>query len=131
MHERLRRRCRRLERLYRDGVLFAFLDLRLLAGGPVPSATNRLEDGINSLAKRVPPVRHGLTEEHMRRARERVCYMKTDTFKPHPRRRHTPSRTGDHGRRRHRRRTRIRHRQRLERTPQPHQMPGRHRLTKT
>lgn len=41
--------------------------------------TNRLEDGVNSATKRVPLEHHGLPEEHMRRACEWACCMKTAT----------------------------------------------------
>lgn len=43
--------------------------------------TNRLEDGVNSVVKNVLRNHRGLPEEHMLRACEWVCYMKT----AHPR----------------------------------------------
>lgn len=43
--------------------------------------TNRLEGGVNSVVKDVLRNHRGLPEEHMRRACEWVCYMKT----AHPR----------------------------------------------
>ena len=81
-HEELRRCCRRLEKLFREGKLFAFPGPALAAGGPVARTTNRLEDGVNSVVKNVLRNHRGLPEEHMRRACEWVCYMKT----AHPRR---------------------------------------------
>lgn len=76
-HGELRRCYRRLERLFREGRLFVFLEPDLTAGGPVARTTNRLEGGINSLIKRTLLEHHGLPEEHMRRACEWVCYMKS------------------------------------------------------
>lgn len=52
-HEELRRCCRRLEKLFREGKLFAFLESALAAGGPVARTTNRLEGGVNSVVKNV------------------------------------------------------------------------------
>ena len=52
-HEELRRCCRRLEKLFREGKLFAFLEPALAAGGPVARTTNRLEGGVNSVVKNV------------------------------------------------------------------------------
>ncbi len=75
------RRCRRLEKLFREGKLFAFLEPALAAGGPVARTTNRLEGGVNSVVKNVLRNHRGLPEEHMLRACEWVCYMKT----AHPR----------------------------------------------
>lgn len=76
-HGELRRCYRRLERLFREGKLFAFLDPGLTAAGPVARTTNRLEGGVNSVVKDVLRNHRGLPEEHMRRACEWVCYMKT------------------------------------------------------
>lgn len=80
-HEELRRCCRRLEKLFREGKLFAFPGPALAAGGPVARTTNRLEGGVNSVVKNVLRNHRGLPEEHMLRACEWVCYMKT----AHPR----------------------------------------------
>ena len=52
-HEELRRCCRRLEKLFREGKLFAFPGPALAAGGPVARTTNRLEGGVNSVVKNV------------------------------------------------------------------------------
>lgn len=81
-YEELRRCCRRLEKLFREGKLFAFPGPVLAAGGPVARTTNRLEGGVNSVVKNVLRNHRGLPEEHMLRACEWVCYMKT----AHPRR---------------------------------------------
>ena len=80
-HEELRRCCRRLEKLFREGKLFAFPGPALAAGRPVAHTTNRLEGGVNSVVKNVLRNHRGLPEEHMLRACEWVCYMKT----AHPR----------------------------------------------
>ena len=48
---------------------------------PICRNTNRLEGGVNSVVKDVLRNHRGLPEEHMRRACEWVCYMKT----AHPR----------------------------------------------
>lgn len=82
-HGELRRCYRRLERLFREGKLFAFLDPGLLAGGPVPRTSNLLEGGINSLVKRTLLEHHGLPEEHMRRACEWRCYMRSHAPDPY------------------------------------------------
>lgn len=69
-HEELRRCCRRLEKLFREGKLFAFLEPALATGGPVARTTNRLEGGVNSVVKNVLRNHRGLPEEHMLRACE-------------------------------------------------------------
>ena len=76
-HQELRRCYRRLEKLFRQGRLFAFLEHELTEGGPVARTTNRLEGGVNSPLKHVLLDHHGLPEEHMKRACEWVCYMKS------------------------------------------------------
>ncbi|PLS28829.1 transposase [Bifidobacterium parmae] len=76
-HQEVRRCYRRLEKLFREGKLFAFLEPSLTAGGPVARTTNRLEGGVNSPLKHVLLDHHGLPEKHMRRACEWVCYMKS------------------------------------------------------
>ena len=76
-HQELRRCYRRLEKLFREGRLFAFLDPSLTAVGPVARTTNRLEGGVNSPLKRMLLNHRGLPEEHMRRACEWMCYMKS------------------------------------------------------
>ncbi|AGH40624.1 transposase [Bifidobacterium thermophilum RBL67] len=81
-HGDLRRCYRRLERLFRKGKLFAFLEPGLTASGPVARTTNRLEGGVNSVIKRTLLEHHGLPEEHMRRACEWVCYMKSADPRP-------------------------------------------------
>lgn len=81
-HQELRRCYRRLEKLFREGRLFAFLEPSLTAVGPVARTTNRLEGGVNSPLKRVLLNHHGLPEEHMRRACEWVCYMKSRNPEP-------------------------------------------------
>lgn len=52
-YKELRRCCRRLEKLFREGKLFAFPGPALAAGGPVARTTNRLEGGVNSVVKNV------------------------------------------------------------------------------
>ncbi|WP_106628964.1 IS1249 family transposase [Bifidobacterium breve] len=81
-HQELRRCYRRLEKLFREGRLFAFLDPSLTAVGPVARTTNRLEGGVNSPLKRMLLNHRGLPEEHMRRACEWMCYMKSRNPKP-------------------------------------------------
>lgn len=81
-HQEVRRCYRRLERLFEDGRLFAFLEPGLTQGGPVERATNRLEGGVNSLIKRALLQHHGLPEDHMRRACEWRCYMKSANPNP-------------------------------------------------
>lgn len=44
--------------------------------------TNRLEGGVNSPLKRMLLNHRGLPEEHMRRACEWMCYMKSRNPKP-------------------------------------------------
>lgn len=81
-HEEPRRCHRRLERLFREGGPFAYLEPELLKGGPVARATNRLEGGVDSVVRDVSRNRRGLPEEHMRRACEWVCHMKTARPRP-------------------------------------------------
>ena len=81
-HQELRRCHRRLERLFREGKLFAFLEPELTAGGPVARTTNRLEGGVNSPLKHVLLDHHGPPEEHMRCACEWVCYMRSGSPDP-------------------------------------------------
>lgn len=79
-HERLRRCYKRLERLFRDGSLFAYTDPALAAGGGVPRDTNGLEGGINSPIKRMLDDHRGMPCGHMMRACEWKCYTRS----PHP-----------------------------------------------
>lgn len=79
-HERLRRCYKRLEKLFRDGSLFAYTDPALLAGGEVPRDTNGLEGGINSPIKRMLDDHRGMPRKHMMRACEWKCYTRS----PHP-----------------------------------------------
>ena len=81
-HEDLRRCYRRLEKLFREGKLFAWLEPGLAAAGPVARTTNLLEGGINSLIKRTLLEHRGLPEERMRRACEWRCYMKSPNPDP-------------------------------------------------
>jgi len=82
-HERLRRAYFRLVRLNRAGVLFAFCDPAVLkGGGPLPSATNQLEGGVNAVVKRALDHHRGLSEEHMRRCREWAICMLTEQPDP-------------------------------------------------
>lgn len=91
-HGEVRRCYHRLERLFRDGSLFAWLDPALDAAGPVPRTTNLLEGGADSPVKRTLAQHHGLPEEHMRRACEWRCYMKSAHPDPH-----VPHRAGERG----------------------------------
>ncbi|WP_241218368.1 IS1249 family transposase [Bifidobacterium castoris] len=74
-HLPLRRAYLRLERLFKDGTLFCFLDPALNTLGPVPRDSNRLEGSINAALKRMLVNHRGLPEAHMRRACEWHCYM--------------------------------------------------------
>lgn len=80
-HERTRRAYRRLERLCRDGSLFAFLGPGVAPDAAQPT-TNRLEGGVNADIKRIVDAHRGLAEEHMRRCCEWVLYMKTPDPRP-------------------------------------------------
>ena len=64
----LRRAYFRLERLFKDGTLFCFLDPELTILGPVPRDSNRLEGGLNAAPERMLVNHRGLPETHMRRA---------------------------------------------------------------
>lgn len=81
-HLPLRRAYLRLERLFKDGTLFCFLDPALTAPGSVPRDGNRLEGGLNAALKRMLVNHRGLPEAHMRRACEWHCYM--HSAKPDP-----------------------------------------------
>lgn len=74
-HLPLRRAYFRLERLFRDGSLFRFLDPELTILGPVPRDSNRLEGGLNAALKRMLVNHRGLPEAHVSRACEWHCYM--------------------------------------------------------
>ena len=130
-YEELRRCCRRLEKLFREGKLFAFPGPALAAGGPVARTTNRLEGGVNSVVKNVLRNHRGLPEEHMLRACEWVCYMKTAHPRPESFIPNDPLEDGesDVARTGRRRLARIRDRRRLERIPHRHAISQRHRLT--
>ena len=80
-HERTRRAYRRLERLCRDGPLFAFLGPGVAPDAAQPT-TNRLEGGVNANIKRIVDAHRGLGEEHMKRCCEWVLYMKTPDPRP-------------------------------------------------
>ena len=71
----LRRAYFRLERLFRDGSLFRFLDPELTILGPVPRDSNRLEGGLNAAPERMLVNHRGLPEAHVSRACEWHCYM--------------------------------------------------------
>ena len=81
-HLRLRRAYFRLERLFHNGSLFCFLEPELRTYGPVPRDGNRLEGGLNAAIKRMLVNHRGMPENHMRRACEWLCYMKS--AKPDP-----------------------------------------------
>ncbi|RYQ15209.1 transposase, partial [Bifidobacterium pseudolongum subsp. globosum] len=81
-HLPLRRAYLRLERLFKDGTLFCFLDPALTTPGSVPRDGNRLEGGLNAALKRMLVNHRGLPEAHMRRACEWHCYM--HSAKPDP-----------------------------------------------
>ncbi len=76
-HLPLRTAYFRLERLFRDGTLFCFLDPELNERGPVARDSNRLEGGVNAKLKLMLLNHRGLPPEHMRRACEWHCYMKS------------------------------------------------------
>ncbi len=61
-HLPLRRAYFRLERLFKDGTLFRFLDPALTTLGPVPRDSNRLEGGLNAALKRMLVNHRGLPE---------------------------------------------------------------------
>ena len=82
-HQPLRRCYRRLERLWRQGSLFAFLDPALVAGGPVPRTSNILEGGVNACIKRMLMNHRGLLDAHRTAACEWLCYMKSPSPDPY------------------------------------------------
>ena len=81
-HLPLRRAYSRLERLFRNGTLFCFLDPELLEHGPVARDSNRLEGGLNAAPERMLVNHRGLPEAHMRRACEWHCTMKSNDPDP-------------------------------------------------
>ena len=81
-HLPLRRAYPRLERLFRNGTLFCFLDPELLEHGPVARDSNRLEGGVNAKLKLMLPNHRGLPPKHMRRACEWHCHMKSNDPDP-------------------------------------------------
>lgn len=84
-HQPLRRCYRRLERLWRNGTLFAFLDpgLRDADGRPPQRTSNRLEGGVNAPIKRMLVNHRGLSDEHRMLACEWLCYMKSEHPDPY------------------------------------------------
>ena len=129
-HEELRRCYRRLERLFREGRLFAYLEPELLKGGPVARTTNRLEGGVNSVVKNV--LRNPRTARGAHAPRVRMGVLHEDRAPAagiiHSRR-SAGGRESDVARTGRRRLARIRDRHRLERIPHRHAISQRHRLT--
>ncbi len=62
-----------LLRLVGRGVLFTFLDPELAVDGPLPSASNRIEGGVNARIRAMPRDRRGLST--LRRAKA-VCWWR-------------------------------------------------------
>ena len=129
-HQELRRCYRRLEKLFREGRLFAFLDPSLTAVGPVARTTNRLEGGVNSVVKNV--LRNPRTARGAHAPRVRMGVLHEDRAPAagiiHSRR-SAGGRESDVARTGRRRLARIRDRHRLERIPHRHAISQRHRLT--
>lgn len=82
-HKNIRRCYRRMQRLRASGVLFTYLTYPYSPGEkPLPSTTNSLEGGLNSLIKRVLSDHRGMPREHQIKACEWYCYMRSNN--PHP-----------------------------------------------
>ena len=74
-HERLvKARCS-LARLVSASTLFTCLDPDLVGGGPLPSANNRIEGGVNSRLRAMLRDHRGLSIERRLKAVFRWCYM--------------------------------------------------------
>lgn len=67
-HERLRKARRGLTKLCRDGVLFAYLDEALVAGGAVPATNNRIEGGVNRQIRTMLNEHRGMRLDRMVKA---------------------------------------------------------------
>jgi hypothetical protein len=137
-HKRLRRCYKRLEKLFRDGSLFAYTDPALLAGGPVPRDHRppRGRDQQPDQAGARRPPRHA-ESPHDARVRMEMLHEKPgprprSPARPVPRRRQAQGRKGRKGNSRgtgkDRRRARHRPWHRLERIPHQHQIPRQRRL---
>lgn len=76
-HERLRKARRGLEKLCREGTLFAYLDEELLKGGPVPATSNRIESN-NARIRDVLRNHRGLAADRRVKAGLWWCYMHSE-----------------------------------------------------
>lgn len=76
-HERLRKARRGLVRLCNDGTLFTYLEGDLVAGGPVPSMSNMIEN-LNGRIRRMLEFHRGMSIDHRIKAVFWLCYMKSE-----------------------------------------------------
>lgn len=83
-HERTRKAYNSLNHLWRNNLLFVYLDPPdgVLDAGRIKSTTNSLEGGINAQLKLLARTHRGRSGEHQRRMLEWWLYLKTELLKP-------------------------------------------------
>lgn len=76
-HERLRKAKRGLVALCNVGTLFTYLEEGLVAGGPVPSMSNKIEN-LNGRIRRMLSMHRGMSIDHRVKAVFWLCYMEAE-----------------------------------------------------
>ena len=76
-HERLRKAGKALVALCNAGTLFTHLDEGLVAGGPVPSTSNRIEN-LDGRIRRMLQSHRGMSIDHRIKAVFWFCYMQSE-----------------------------------------------------
>ena len=76
-HERLRKAKRGLVALCNAGTLFAYLEEDLVAEGPVPSTSNKIEN-LNGRIRRMLSMHRGMSIDHRVKAVFWFCYMESE-----------------------------------------------------
>ncbi len=76
-HEKLRKARRVLTELCNSGTLFTYLDEDVLAGGSVPSTSNKIEN-LNGRIRRMLSAHRGMNIDHRVKAVFWFCYMESE-----------------------------------------------------
>ena len=76
-HERLRKARRALTELCNAGTLFTYLEEDLVAGGRIPSTSNRIEN-LNGRIRRMLSLHRGMSIDHRIKAVFWFCYMESE-----------------------------------------------------
>lgn len=77
-HERLRKARNILNRLVREGTMFAFVELQEELGGAWESTDNAIEGGVNAQIRKLLRNHSGMTTMHRIKAAFWWCYMHTE-----------------------------------------------------